>query len=57
MNSWFILYRSAKVALKSVQKLGRDKQSKMYLKFAVFFPYYPLFVFFEFLSFKNVDHV
>ena len=38
MNSWFILYRSAKVAFKLVQKLGRDKQSKMYMEFAVFSP-------------------
>ena len=38
MNYWFILYRSAKVALKLVRKPGRDKQSKMYLKIAVFLP-------------------
>ena len=57
MNSWFILYRSANVALKLVQKLGRDKQSKMYLKFAVFPPTTPLFMFFKIFSFRNVDHV
>ena len=41
MNPRFILYRSARVALKLVQKLGRDKQSKMYLKIAVFLPLIP----------------
>ena len=58
INSWFILYRSAKVALKLVPKLGRDKQSKMYLKIAVFLqPHTSLFIFFKFLFFINVDHV
>ena len=41
VNSWFILYRSAKVALRLIQKLCRDKQSKMYLKFTVFVPLLP----------------
>ena len=58
VNSWFIINRSAKVALRLVQKLDRDKQSKMYLKFAVFSPCYPLFIFFDFfLFFRNVDDV
>ena len=46
-NFWFILYRSAKVALKLVQKLGRDKLSKMYLQFVVFLPLLlPIYIFF-----------
>ena len=58
MNSWLILYRSAKVALKLVQKLARDKQSKMYLKFAVFLPPdTPYLYFVKFSFFRNVDHV
>ena len=58
MNSCFILYRSAKVALKLVQKLGCDRQPKMYIKFVVFFPFDPFFKhFFEFLFFRNVDYV
>ena len=58
MNSWFILYRSAKVALRLVQKPGRDKQSKMYLQFARFYPpSTPLLTFFNFIFFRNVDLV
>ena len=38
MNFWFSNYRSAKFALKLVQKLDRDKQSKMFLQFSVFTP-------------------
>ena len=50
VSFWFLLYRSAKLVLKLVQKLGRDKQSKMYLQFAVFFtPCYSLFTFFLFV--------
>ena len=50
VNSWFILYQSAKVALTLVQKLGRDKQSKMYLKFAVLLPLLPpIYVFLNFI--------
>ena len=56
MNSWFILYQSVKVALRLVQKLGHDKQSKMCLNIP-FFPYYPLFIFFEIFVFRNVDHI
>ena len=41
MNYWFILQRSAKVPLKLVYKLGRDKKSKMYLKIDVFHPLIP----------------
>ena len=41
VNSWFILYRSAKIALRLVQKLGRDKQYKMYQKFVIFLPLLP----------------
>ena len=57
MNSWFILYRSAKIALKLVQKLGRGKQSKMQLKFAVFLPLIPPIYIFQIFIFRNVDHV
>ena len=57
MNSWFILYQSAKVALGLVQKLGRDMQSKMYLKFAVFLPLLPLFSFFKFFFLRNVNYI
>ena len=45
VNSWFNLNRLAKVALKLVQKLGRDKHSKMYLKFAVSPPATPIYMF------------
>ena len=68
VNSWFILYRSAKVALKLVPKLGRDKQSKIYLQFAVFLPLLPLIYIFRIFYvyilvyrisniFRTVDHV
>ena len=54
VNSWFILYRSAKVALRLVQKLGRDKQSIMYLKFAVFLLLLPpMYIFSFFLFFRQ----
>ena len=46
MNFWFINYRSAKVALKLIQKLGRDKQSKMFLQFSDFTPCCPICTFF-----------
>ena len=48
MNSWFILYQWAKVALKLVQKLGHDKQSKMLLKFVIFLPLIPPIYIFNF---------
>ena len=57
VNSWLILYRSEKIALRLVQKLGRDKQSKMYLKFAVFLPLLPPVYIFQIFIFRNVDHV
>ena len=56
VNSWLILYRPAKVALKLVQKLGRDKQSKMYLKFEVFLPLLPSIYFCRALFLRNVDY-
>ena len=49
MNSWFILFRSAKVALKLVQKLGHDKQSKMCLKIVFFSPDTPYLYFLGFI--------
>ena len=55
---WFILYRSAKVALKLSQKLGRDKQSKMHLKISVFLPLIPpIYIFQIYFFFINADHV
>ena len=57
MNFWFIFYQSAKVALRLVQKLDRDKQSKMYLKFGVFLPLLPPYLCFSIFFFRNVDRV
>ena len=57
MNCWFILYRSAEVALKLVQELGRDKLYKMSLKFVIFLPLLPTYLYFSNFYFLNVDHV
>ena len=53
MNYWFILYRSAKIPLKLVHKLGRDKQSKMFLKIAVFLPLMPPIYIFQIFIFDK----
>ena len=57
MNSWFILYQSAKDALRLVQKIGGDKQSKTYLKSAVFLALLPAYLCFFKVFFFDVDHV
>ena len=44
----------AKVALRLVQKLGRDKQSKMCLKFAVFLPLLPSIYIFQIFYFLEM---
>ena len=55
MYSWFILYRSSKFTLKLVQKLGRDKQSKIQLKFAVFLPLIPPYLYFSHFYFLDMQ--
>ena len=56
MNSWFILYRLAKVALNFARKLDCDEQSKINLQFAVP-PLLPSIYIFNLFFIRNMYHI